>query len=101
MSKIGRKYHDLFVDPKLQELEMHQKLWERAWANRTDTRQSNYPKLTSMERMRNERHDVESLSVESKPEVGFTSRAALAINIDTDRERKVETRCLKPTRVSM
>jgi hypothetical protein len=68
---------------------MRQKQQERARANRAESNESNKPKTTSAERMRNlrERCKAETSGVASEPRVTSTSRAAKAMDIDTDSEQ--------------
>jgi hypothetical protein len=67
---------------------MRQKQRERARANRAESKESNKPKTTSAERMRKlrERRKAETSGVASEPGVASTSRAAQAMDIDTDSE---------------
>jgi hypothetical protein len=65
---------------------MRRKQRERARANREESKESNKPKITSVERMRKlrVRRKAETLGVASEPGVASTSRAAQAMNIDMD-----------------
>jgi hypothetical protein len=68
---------------------MRQKQKERARGNRAESKESNKPKTTSAEQMRNlrERHKTETSGVTSEPWVASISRAAQAMDIDTDSEQ--------------
>jgi hypothetical protein len=68
---------------------MRQKQRERARANRAQPKESNRPKTTFAERMRKlrERRKAETSGVTSEPRVASTSRAAQAMDIDTDSEQ--------------
>jgi hypothetical protein len=68
---------------------MRQKQWERARANRAESKESNKPKTKSAERMikLRERRKAETSSVAREPGVASTSRAAQARDIDTDSEQ--------------
>jgi hypothetical protein len=68
---------------------MRQKQWERARVNRAESKESNKPKTTSAERMRElrERRKAETSGVASEPGVASTSRATQAMDIDTDSEQ--------------
>jgi hypothetical protein len=72
---------------------MRQKQWERDWANRAESKESNNPKTTSAERMRKlrERRKAETSGVANEPGVASTSRAAQAIGIDTDSEQSTQS----------
>jgi hypothetical protein len=61
---------------------------ERARANRAESKESNKSKTTPAERMRKlrERPKAETSGVASEPGVASTSRAAQAMDIDTDSE---------------
>jgi hypothetical protein len=65
---------------------MHQKQRERARANRAESKESKKPKTTSVERMRKlrERRKAVTSGVASEPGVASTSRAAQAMDIDTN-----------------
>jgi hypothetical protein len=71
---------------------MRQKKRERARANTPESKESNKPKTTSAERMRKlwERRKAETSGVASEPGVGSTSRAAQAMDIDTDSEQSTQ-----------
>jgi hypothetical protein len=68
---------------------MRQKQWERARANRIESKESNKPKITSAERMRKlqECRKAETSGVVSEPRLVSTSRAAQAMDIGMDREQ--------------
>jgi hypothetical protein len=68
---------------------MRQKQRERAQVNRAESKESNKPKTTSAERMRKlrERRKAETSGVAGEPGVASTSRAAQAMDIDTDSEQ--------------
>jgi hypothetical protein len=72
---------------------MGQKQRERAWANRAESNESNNPKATSAEWMRKlrERRKTETSGVASWPGVTSTSRAAQAMDIDTDSEQSTQS----------
>jgi hypothetical protein len=67
---------------------MRQKQRKRARANRAESKESKKPKTMSAERMRKlrERGNAETSGVTSEPGVASTSRAAQAMDIDTDSE---------------
>lgn len=85
---------------------MCQKQWERARANRAESKETKKPKTTSAKQMRMlwERCTAETLGVVSKPGVASTSRAAQAMDIDTDNEqstqRQTESEDEMPVRAS-
>jgi hypothetical protein len=68
---------------------MRQEQRERARANRGESNESNKPKTTSAERMRKlrERRKAKTSGAASEPGVASTSRAAQAMDIDTDSEQ--------------
>jgi hypothetical protein len=72
---------------------MRQKQREKDRANRAESKESNKPKTTSMERMRKlrERRKTETSGVASEPGVASTSRAAQTMNIDTDSEQSTQS----------
>jgi hypothetical protein len=72
---------------------MRQKQWERAQANRAESKESNKTKTTSAERMRKlrERRKAETSGVACEPGVTSTSRAAQAMDIDTDSEHSTHS----------
>jgi hypothetical protein len=72
---------------------MPQKQRERARANRTESKESNKPKTTSAERRRKLREwrKAETSGVVSEPGVASTSRAAQAMDIDTDSEQSTQS----------
>jgi hypothetical protein len=72
---------------------IRQKHWEMARANRTESKKSHKPKTTSAKRMRKlrERRKAETSGVASEPGVASTSRAAQAMNIDTDSEHSTQS----------
>jgi hypothetical protein len=72
---------------------MRHKRRERALANRAQSKESNKPKTTSAERMRKlrERRKAETSDVASEPGVASTSRAAQAMDIDTDSEQSTQS----------
>jgi hypothetical protein len=72
---------------------MHQKQWKRARANRVESKELNKPKITSAERMRKlrERRKAETSGVTSESGVSSTSRAAQAMDIDTDSEQSTHS----------
>jgi hypothetical protein len=67
---------------------MRQKQGKRARANRAEPKESNKPKITSAERMRNlwEHRKAETSGMAREPGVASTSMVAQAMDIDTDRE---------------
>jgi hypothetical protein len=67
---------------------VRQKQQEMARANTAESKESNKPKTTSAEWMRElrKRHKAETWSVASEPGVASTSRVAQAMDIDTDSE---------------
>jgi hypothetical protein len=73
---------------------MRQKQLERARANRAESKESNKPKTTSAERMwkLRERRKAETSGVASEPGVASTSRAAQAMDIDTDSEQSTRAK---------
>jgi hypothetical protein len=72
---------------------MRQKQREKARANKAESKESNKPKTTSAERMRKlgERRKAETPGVASEPGVASTSRAAQAMDIDTDSEQSTQS----------
>jgi hypothetical protein len=72
---------------------MRQKQRERDRANRAESRESNKPKTTSAERMRRlqVRRKSETSDVTSEPGVASTSRAAQAMDIDSDSEQPTQS----------
>jgi hypothetical protein len=76
---------------------MRQKQRERARANRAESEESNEPKTTSAERMRKlrERRKAETSCVASEPGVVSTSRAAQAMDIDTDSEQSIQSQSIQ------
>jgi hypothetical protein len=72
---------------------VRQKQREMARANRAESKESNKPKTTSAERMRElrERRKEETSGVASEPGVASTSRAAQAMNIGTDSEQSTQS----------
>jgi hypothetical protein len=68
---------------------MRQKQGERARANRAESKESNKLKTTSAKRMRKlrKRRKAETSGVASEPGIASTSRAAQAMDIDTDSEQ--------------
>jgi hypothetical protein len=75
------------------ESKMRQKQREMARTDRTESKESNKLKTTSAERMRKlrERRKSETSCVPSEPGVASTSRAAQAIDIDTDSEQSTQS----------
>jgi hypothetical protein len=73
---------------------MRQKQRKRARADRAESKESNKPKTTSAERMRKlrERRKAETSGVANEPGVASTSRAAQAMDIDTDSEQSTQSR---------
>jgi hypothetical protein len=72
---------------------MRQKQRERARAKRAESKELNKPKITSAELMRQlrERRKAETSGVASEPGVASTSRAAQAMDIDTDSEQSTQS----------
>jgi hypothetical protein len=72
---------------------MRQKQWERVKANRAESKESNKLKTTSTEWMRKlrEHRKSETWGVASEPGVASTSRAAQAMDIDTDSEQSTQS----------
>jgi hypothetical protein len=68
---------------------MRQKEREWARANRAESKESNKTKTTSSERLRKlrERRKAETSGVASEPGVASTSRAAQAMDIDTESDQ--------------
>jgi hypothetical protein len=66
---------------------------EMARENRAEAKDSNKPKTTSAEQMRKlrERRKADTSCVASEPGVAYTSRAAQAMNIDTDSEQSTQS----------
>jgi hypothetical protein len=83
--KIDKETTNRAMKPKYKS-KMRQKQRERTRANRAESKKSNKPKITSAERMRKlrERSKEETSGVASETGVASTSRAAQAIDIDTD-----------------
>jgi hypothetical protein len=72
---------------------MRQKQQERAQANRAESKESNKPKTTSAEQMRKlwELCKAKTSGVASEPGVTSASRAAQAMDIDTDSEQSTQS----------
>jgi hypothetical protein len=72
---------------------MRQEQRERAPVNRAESKESNKPKTTSVEWMRKlrEHGKAEILGVASEPGVASTSRAAQAMDIDTDSDQSTQS----------
>jgi hypothetical protein len=72
---------------------MRQKQRERAQANRAESKESKMLKATSAECMRKlrERRKAETSCGASEPGVASTSRAAQAMDIDTDNEQYTQS----------
>jgi hypothetical protein len=72
---------------------LRQKQQGRGRVNRAESKESNKPKITSAERMRKlrERRKTETSGVASEPGVASTSRAARAMDIDTDSEQSTRS----------
>jgi hypothetical protein len=90
--KIEKKKTNQAMNPKYKS-KMLQKQRERARVNRAESKESNKPKTTSAERMRKlrERHKAETSGVVSEPGVASTSRAAQAMDIDTDSKQSTQS----------
>jgi hypothetical protein len=75
------------------ESKMRQKQRGRTRVNRTESKESNKPKTTSVERMRKlrERRKAETSGVTSEPGVASTSRAAQAMDIDMDSKQSTQS----------
>jgi hypothetical protein len=80
------------MNPKYK-TKMPQKQRERARANKAESKESNKSKTTSAERMRKLREcrKTETSGVASEPGVASTSRAAQAMDIDTDSEQSTQS----------
>jgi hypothetical protein len=72
---------------------MRQKQRESARSNRAESEQSNKSKTTSAERMRKlrERRKAETSGVANEPGVASTSRAAQAMDMDTNSEESTQS----------
>jgi hypothetical protein len=72
---------------------MRLKQRKMARTNRAESKESNKPKTTSAEWMRKlrERRKLETSGVASEPGVASTSRAAEAMDIDTDSEQSTQS----------
>jgi hypothetical protein len=73
---------------------MRQQQWKRALSNRAGSKDANKPKTTSAERLRKlrERRKAETSGVAREPGVASTSRAAQAMDIDTNSEQSTQSR---------
>jgi hypothetical protein len=71
---------------------MRQKQREKARANRAESKEAKKPKTTSAERIRRlrERRKADTSDVASEPGVASISRAAQAMDIDTDSEQSTQ-----------
>jgi hypothetical protein len=80
------------MNPKYKK-NIRQKQRERNRANRAEFKESNKPKTTTAEWMRKlrERRKSETSGVASEPGVASTSRAAQAMDIDTDSEQSTKS----------
>jgi hypothetical protein len=78
---------------------IRQKQRERGRAIRAESKESNEPKTTSAERMRKlrERRKEETSGVASEPGVASTSRAAQAMDTDTDSEQSTHSQTEVPS----